>query len=77
MKTRNIIKGLQILQPYYDDGLEGCNNDAQEGIFIAEPTRLALTVEDYTAMIELGWWQAGVLPEEGYQVEECWACSLR
>ena len=78
MKTINIIAGLQILTPYYEDP-EGCNCGADSCEIYAFPTHNPLSDEDLAKMIELGWHQeygevvfgAGFKPSE-YRANETW-----
>lgn len=56
MTTDKLIKGLQILQPYYDKP-DGYNVGAEHDVLFAFMTPKALSDDDVNKMIELGWHQ--------------------
>ncbi len=54
MKTKNLIEGLEILMPYYDDQ-EGCWTECGGDAFIAIKPDRSLTEEDFKKMESLDW----------------------
>lgn len=82
MKTKQIIEGLQILLPYYDD-IDGYYNGADHGVIYAYATDDPLSKEDLARIIKLGWHQEhdGVDFDEEfcaseYDADESWYCSV-
>ena len=82
MKTKNIIKGLQTLLPYYDD-IGGFHNGAEHDVIYAYETDRPLNSNDLSIMIALGWHQehdgrnyneAFVVSD--YRQNETWHCYL-
>jgi len=75
MILSKFIKGLQILQPYYDK--DGYDIGAEHDVFYAYKTARRLSDEDVKKMRELGWFQEAVPSNEDntpgpYDPEEGW-----
>ena len=80
MEIKNIIEGLQILLPYYDDP-DGCKTGADHDVLYAYSTDKPLSKENLDKMIELGWFQEEAdlggddeFEKEHYDPEESWTC---
>lgn len=76
MKTTNIIEGLKILHPYYDDP-EGSHNGAEHDEFYAYATDKKVSKKDLIKLVELGWHQDVDTGDyefnpSHYDVEESW-----
>jgi len=56
VKTNNIIKGMQILEPYYSKP-DGYHTGADHDVIYAYATDSPLSEGDIAKMIELGWHQ--------------------
>lgn len=64
MKTKDIIKGLQILAMY--DDLDAYSVDAQHDIILCDPKRASeITEEDAETLKDRGWFISGEY--------DCWA----
>lgn len=79
MKTTDLIKGLQILQPYYSN--TGYNTGAEHDVIYAYATDAPLTDDDIAKMIELGWIQEDAeygdeFTAADYDAEESWSVYL-
>lgn len=79
VRTKNIIEGLQILMPYYDDQ-DGFHNAAEYDQFYAYATDRPLSKADVERMIALDWFQeVGDIDEftaAKYDPEEGWSCFV-
>jgi hypothetical protein len=80
MKTVDLIKGLQILLPYYGDQ-SGYHAGAEHDVLYAYPTNDPLTDEDVEKMIALGWYQehddrdySEDFSLSDYRQDESWCC---
>jgi len=81
LKTKNIIEGLQILLPFYDNQ-DGFHNGAEHDAFYAYATEKPLTDEALGKMIALGWFQEDVAPTDhdfsksDYSPDDGWTCYV-
>lgn len=83
MKTKNIIEGLQILLPYYDDQ-DGYHNGAEHDVIYAYATDRPVQPADLARLIELGWFQERVDYQDGdvgmqvidYNPNESWTAYV-
>jgi hypothetical protein len=57
MNTRELIEGLQILLPYYENQ-DGYHHSAEKDVLYIYPTDVPLVDADIKKMIALGWVQA-------------------
>ena len=80
MKTKNIIDGLLILQPYYDKQ-DGYHSGAEHDELYAYATDRPLSDKDVEKMIALGWHQEYDERDyekdfslSDYRPEETWVC---
>lgn len=73
MKVQDIIAGIEILTPYYDnlDYQIGAEHDQ---IYMYQ-TDTPVSDEDMTKLKELGWFQEGV-EEDSYDVAESWSAFV-
>ncbi len=82
MKMCDLIKGLQILLPYYDNQ-DGYHCGAEHNVFSVVDTNNPLSDEDVKKMIALGWEQKPGERDccEGFSIKnydqnEWWVCYL-
>jgi len=80
VRAKDIIAGLELLYPYYDDP-EGFHNGAEHDEFYAYPTSRPLSDEDLGKMIALEWHQeyyeldySKDFAKEDYRSDESWVC---
>lgn len=74
MKLSNLLKGVQILRPYYDDPDGYHNMVAKHNQFFMWATQRPLSDIDAAAMFELGWNQPEQESEGGYNPDDGWCC---
>lgn len=79
MTAKELIAGLNLLQPYYKDP-GGYNVGAEHDQIYAYATDCPLTTNDVFNMCDLGWFQEGVKVEDdkdfgpdNYDPEEGWS----
>jgi hypothetical protein len=79
MRLSNLIEGLQILQPYYDNP-DGFHVGAEHYQFYAYTTDKPLPEEAVKRMVDLGWFQPDVDVDDGeyfqaknYVADEGWS----
>lgn len=82
MNNRQIIEGLQTLQPFYDKP-EGYNIGAEHDAIHAYATQKPLTPEALQKMIDLGWFQEDADYDKGddfkpehYDPEQSWTAYV-
>ena len=82
MRTKDIIKGLQILMPYYDKP-DGYNIGANHDVIYAYATNNPISKKDLAKMIELGWHQEhdgrdydNAFCPSDYIADESWHCYV-
>lgn len=82
METKNIIKGLQTLMPYYDNP-DGYHTGADHDVIYALETKRPLSKNDLEIMITLGWHQENNdrdynkdFTAADYRVNETWHCYI-
>lgn len=75
MKTVNIILGLQVLLPYYNNS-DGEHMMRDEYAIIASPTDLPMREESVKAMWKLGWYQPEPLEVDEYAPDRMWIADL-
>ncbi len=76
MQLNNLIEGLTILRPYYDDP-NGHHIGAERDQFFAYATdRPLLPKPDFEKMLGLGWFQTtvGGEPDVTYESATGWSC---
>lgn len=56
MKTKNIVEGLQILMPYYDQP-DGYHASAEHDVLSVYPTDKPMSIDDVAKLVCLGWSQ--------------------
>jgi hypothetical protein len=84
MKTKDIVQGMQILAPYYDDP-DGYNIGAEHDQIYLFATDRPLPPEDVKKMHDLGWFQENMDDEDDdgsgeasktYDPEESWTAYV-
>jgi hypothetical protein len=78
MKTRDIIKGIEILEKYRQKQ-DGFDISAEHDVIYCSATDSEVSEADLIVLIELGWFQEGVYGENDfslseYDLEEPWTC---
>lgn len=80
MNLGNILKGIAILQQYYDEPEEGSHVGCEHDELILYKTDNPVTEEHFNELAELGWHQFDVNNEENdfdlYDPEESWAAYV-
>ena len=74
MKLSDVIKGVMILRPYYNDP-DGYNMGAEHDMMFMFATDKPLPDDDVCKMHDLGWFQENV-PKGCYSPEESWSAHI-
>lgn len=75
MNLGNFIRGLTIIQKYYDNP-EGYHIGAEHDQFYAYTTDRRVSDEDFSMLKELMWFQVGVEDEDVYESNAAWSAYV-
>ena len=69
MSTQDVIAGMQIILPYYDQADGGFNTGADHDVIYMYATDKPVSAEDIAKIKELGWFQTDVEEDDDGNVE--------
>lgn len=77
MKLSDILTGISVLRPYYDDP-DGYHVGADHDVIYMYATDRLMSADDVARMRELGWKQLDDQDEDEpvYDHEESWSCYV-